>query len=342
MSSHLTTNFRPIDLHVHVLGNGLAGSGCRVQRVWWQEPFVRMMARSIGVNVSPDDVDLDEAYVRKLSSWLQESSLAAVVLLACDDVHQDDGVARPDLSRIYVPNEYVLDLGRREQRFLPGISIHPARKNALDLLEAGVGAGAVLLKLLPCVQIVDLGVAQYRPFWKRMAELQLPLLAHTGGEFSLPTYRPDLCNPLCLRPVLEQGVTVIAAHCGAPALPWQRDFSGDFLELRNAFPNLYGDISALSQPVHFKTLTRVRASPERILYGSDYPVVTSVLWSRLFQWLSPYEAERLWKIRNPLQRKLELTRVLGFPDTIFSGVYKVLRQTSAVARLRAEAGMLSL
>jgi uncharacterized protein len=342
MSSHLTTNFRPIDLHVHVLGNGLAGSGCRVQRVWWQEPFVRMMARSIGVNVSPDDVDLDEAYVRKLSSWLEESSLAAVVLLACDDVHQDDGVARPDLSRIYVPNEYVLDLGRREQRFLPGISIHPARKNALDLLEAGVGAGAVLLKLLPCVQIVDLGVAQYRPFWKRMAELQLPLLAHTGGEFSLPTYRPDLCNPLCLRPVLEQGVTVIAAHCGAPALPWQRDFSGDFLELRNAFPNLYGDISALSQPVHFKTLTRVRASPERILYGSDYPVVTSVLWSRLFQWLSPYEAERLWKIRNPLQRKLELTRVLGFPDTIFSGVYKVLRQTSAVARLRAEAGMLSL
>jgi len=342
MSSHLTTNFRPIDLHVHVLGNGLAGSGCRVQRVWWQEPFVRMMARSIGVNVSPDDVDLDEAYVRKLSSWLGESSLAAVVLLACDDVHQDDGVARPDLSRIYVPNEYVLDLGRREQRFLPGISIHPARKNALDLLEAGVGAGAVLLKLLPCVQIVDLGVARYRPFWKRMAELQLPLLAHTGGEFSLPTYRPDLCNPLCLRPVLEQGVTVIAAHCGAPALPWQRDFSGDFLELRNAFPNLYGDISALSQPVHFKTLTRVRASPERILYGSDYPVVTSVLWSRLFQWLSPYEAERLWKIRNPLQRKLELTRVLGFPDTIFSGVYKVLRQTSAVARLRAEAGMLSL
>jgi uncharacterized protein len=342
MSSHLTTNFRPIDLHVHVLGNGLAGSGCRVQRVWWQEPFVRMMARSIGVNVSPDDVDLDEAYVRKLSSWLEESSLAAVVLLACDDVHQDGGVARPDLSRIYVPNEYVLDLCRREPRFLPGISIHPARENALDLLEAGVEAGAVLLKLLPCVQIVDPGLARYRPFWKRMAELQLPLLAHTGGEFSLPTYRPDLCDPLCLRPVLEQGVAVIAAHCGAPALPWQRDFSRDFLELRNAFPNLYGDISALSQPVHLKTLTRVRASPERILYGSDYPVVTSVFWSRLFQWLSPSEAERLWKIRNPLQRKLELTRVLDFPDTLFSGVYEVLRQTSAVAKLRAKAGILSL
>jgi predicted TIM-barrel fold metal-dependent hydrolase len=332
---------KPIDLHVHILGNGMTGSGCRVQRVWWQEPFVRMMARSIGVNVDPGSPELDAAYVQQLRLWLEKSSLAAVVLLACDDVHQEDGTPRADLSRIFVPNEYVLELARREPRFLPGISIHPARKNALDLLEVGVEAGAVLLKLLPCVQIVDPGLARYRPFWKRMAELQLPLLAHTGGEFSLPTYRPDLCDPLCLRPVLEQGVTVIAAHCGAPALPWQRDFSGDFLELRNAFPNLYGDISALSQPVHFKTLTRVRASPERILYGSDYPVVTSVFWSRLFQWLSPYEAERLCKIRNPLQRKLELTRVLGFPDTIFSGVYKVLRQTPAVAKLRAGAGMLS-
>jgi uncharacterized protein len=331
----------PIDLHVHVLGNGLAGSGCRVQRVWWQEPFVQMMARSIGVDVSLGDPRLDEVYARRLGSWLDESSLGGVVLLACDDVHQDDGVSRPDLSRIYVPNEYVLDLCRREQKFLPGISIHPARKNALDLLEAGVEAGAVLLKLLPCVQIVDPALARYRPFWKRMAELRLPLLAHTGGEFSLPTYRPDLCNPHCLRAVLEQGVTVIAAHCGAPALPWHRDFSGDFLDLRNAFPNLYGDISALSQPVHFKTLTRVRENPERILYGSDYPVVTSVFWSRAFQWISPQQAERLWKVCNPLQRKLELTRLLGFPDTIFSGVYEVLRQTSALAKIRSSEDVLS-
>jgi uncharacterized protein len=324
----------PIDLHVHVLGNGLAGTGCRVQRVWWQEPFVRIMARSIGVKVDLGSPQLDAAYVERLRLWMEESSLAAVVLLACDDVHQEDGMARPDLSPIYVPNEYVLELARREPRFLPGISIHPARKDALDWLEAGVEAGAVLLKLLPCVQMVDPALERYRSFWKRMAELRLPLLAHTGGEFSLPTYRPDLCDPVCLRPVLEQGVTVIAAHCGAPALPWQRDFSDDFSGLRHRYPNLYGDISALSQPVHFQTLAKVRENPERILYGSDYPVVTSVFWSRAFGLIPSREAQRLWQIGNPLQRKLELTRVLGFPDTIFSGVYDVLRQTSAVAKLR--------
>ena len=333
---------KPIDLHVHLLGNGLAGSGCRVQRVWWQEPFVRIMSRSIGVTQDPGSGNLDEAYLRRLRSWLDESSLAAVVVLACDDVYQEDGVPRPDLSRIYVPNEYVLDVARREPRFLPAISIHPARKDSLELLEAGVEAGAVLLKLLPCVQMVDPGLPRYRHFWKRMADLQLPLLAHTGGEFSLPTYRPDLCNPACLKPVLELGVTVIAAHCGAPALPWGRDFSPEFLDLRNSFPNLYGDISALSQPQHFRTLTRVLKNPERILYGSDYPVVTSVFWSRQAGWISAAEASRLWKIRNPLQRKLELTQMLGFPDKVFTGVYDVLRPTPAVIKLRAEAGVVKV
>jgi uncharacterized protein len=301
-----------------------------------------MMARSIGLTQDVGAIELDAAYVRKLREWLDQSSLGAVVLLACDDVYQEDGVPRPDLSRIYVPNEYVLELARREPRFLPAISIHPARKDALELLEAGVEAGAVLLKLLPCVQMVDPGLARYRPFWRRMAELQLPLLAHTGGEFSLPTYRADLCDPACLRPVLEQGVKVIAAHCGAPAMPWAKDFSRNFIELRNAFSNLYGDISALSQLPHFRTISRVLENPERILYGSDYPVVTSVFWSRLIRWISADEARRLWEVRNPLQRKLELSRSLGFPETIFSGVYEVLRPTPAVAKARIGAGAVSV
>ena len=300
------------------------------------------MSRSIGVAEAPGSLNLDAAYLHRLRSWLDDSSLAGLVVLACDDVHQEDGLPRPDLSRIYVPNEYVLEVARRDPRFLPAISIHPARRDALKQLEAGVESGAVLLKLLPCVQIVDPGVPRYRPFWKRMAELQLPLLAHTGGEFSLPTYRPDLCNPGCLKPVLELGVTVIAAHCGAPALPWGRDFSAEFLDLRNSFPNLYGDVSALSQPMHFRTIKRILENPDRILYGSDYPVVTSVFWSRLARWISPGEADRLWKIRNPLQRKLELTRVLGFPERIFSGVYEVLRPTPALAKLRAGAAAMSV
>jgi predicted TIM-barrel fold metal-dependent hydrolase len=288
------------------------------------------MARGIGLAVDRRSVDLDEAYARQLIAWLDTSSLAGLVALACDDVYGEDGTARPDLSRLYVPNHYVFQVAKLEPRILPGISIHPARKDSLDALEAGVEAGAVLLKLLPCVQIVDPSLPKYRSFWKRMAELRLPLLAHTGGEFSLPTYRPDLQDPNCLRVPLELGVKVIAAHCGARALPWGRDYYLEFLELRRQFPNLYGDISALSQPTHLKTLARLRENPERILYGSDYPVVNSVMWSRMMRWVSEEDWSRIRRMKNPLERKLQLSKAQGFPDTIFSDVRTVLRMPRRV------------
>jgi predicted TIM-barrel fold metal-dependent hydrolase len=283
------------------------------------------MACSIGVSADPQSGELDGVYVRQLRHWLDHSSLAGAVALACDDVYEEDGTARPDLSRIYVPNDYVFQVAQLDPRMLPGISIHPARKDARDALETATEAGAVLLKLLPCVQIVDPSRPKYRSFWKRMAELRLPLLAHTGGEFSLPTYRPDLRDPNCLRIPLELGVTVIAAHCGAPALPWGRDYSPEFLALRRQFPNLYGDISALSQPTHLKTLARLRENPERILYGSDYPVLTSAIWSRMARWISEEDWHRIRQIRNPLEKKLKLSQAQGFPDTIFSDVRTVLR-----------------
>jgi hypothetical protein len=284
------------------------------------------MAHSIGLKTDRRSADLDEAYIRLLVNWLDSSSLAGLVALACDHVHDENGRPRPHLSRLFVPNEYVFRVAKLEPRILPGISIHPARKDALDVLDASVDAGAVLLKLLPCVQIVDPSLPKYRGFWKRMAELGLPLLAHTGGEFSLPTYRPELQDPNCLRVPLELGVKVIAAHCGAPALPWGKDYSFEFLRLRRTFPNLYGDISALSQPTHLKTLARLRDDPERVLYGSDYPVMTSVVWSRLMRWVSKEDWYRIRRIKNPLERKLQLSKAQGFSDRVFNDVWHVLRR----------------
>jgi predicted TIM-barrel fold metal-dependent hydrolase len=333
-------NSGPIDIHVHLIGNGWSGSRCRVRSAWWQGPFVRVMARSIGVSADPQSGELDDVYVRQLRHWLDHSSLAGAVILACDDVHEEAGTARPDLSRIYVPNEYVFEVAKQDPRLLPGISIHPARRDALDALEAGAEAGAVLLKLLPCVQIVDPSLPKYRSFWEKMAELGLPLLAHTGGEFSLPTYRPDLRDPNCLRVPLELGVTVIAAHCGAPALPWGRDYSPEFLELRRQYPNLYGDISALSQATHLKTLARLRENPERILYGSDYPVLTSAIWSRMARSISEEDWNRIRQIRNPLEKKLKLSQAQGFPGTIFSDVRTVLRMPKGVPILNPNSQIL--
>jgi predicted TIM-barrel fold metal-dependent hydrolase len=314
-----------VDLHVHILGNGLSGSGCRVSMRWWQRPFIEMMARDVGIDIAPDDPALDNVYVDRLLRWVQESSLEKVVILACDDLFDELGTRHPGLSGIYVPNDRVLELARAHSEFLAGVSIHPARKDAIAELERCVAAGAVLLKLLPCVQAVDCNREAYRPFWQRLAELCIPFLAHTGGEFSLPTHRPDLRSPEMLRLPLECGVNVVAAHCGTRALPWHPDYFEEFEAMRRSFPNLYGDIAALSQPLHLRTLEKLRENPERILYGSDYPVVTSVFWSLAKGWINRSVYHQLRAIRNPLERKYQLTKALGFPDNIFTDVWKILR-----------------
>jgi hypothetical protein len=320
------TGLHPVDIHVHVLGNGKSGSGCRFSLRWWQHPFVRMMARHIGLRVSGQDPALDALFVERLLAWVRESSVHQVVILACDNVYDQNGTHYPGLSGLFVPNDYVLALAQRNPEFLPGISIHPGRRDAFEELERCAEAGAVLLKLLPCVQIVECNLPRYKPFWERLARHKLPLLAHTGGEFSLPTHRRDLQSVETLRLPLECGVTVIAAHCGAPALPWDKDYFDQFDKMRRVFPNLFGDISALSQLTHMQTLGKLRDDPRQVLYGSDYPVVTSVFWSWIKGWISRTEFERLGAVQNPLEKKFQLTKALGFPDRIFTDFWSLIKR----------------
>jgi uncharacterized protein len=314
-----------VDLHVHLVGNGRSGSGCRIRTRWWQGLFVQAMTRNIGLRSAPSDRDLDSSYVFQLGHWLEDSSLAAAVILACDEVYEENGNRRSDLSGFYVPNDFVLQTARERPGFLAGASIHPARPDAMEALECCADAGAVLIKLLPCMHMIDPNRRAYKRFWQRMADLRLPLLAHTGGEFSLPTYRWDLQNPECLRLPLDCGVTVIAAHCGTRALPCDHDYFDVFESMRHSYPNLYGDLAALSQPTHLRSLARLRENPERILYGSDYPVVTAVLWSKLKGWFSNDEYRRLRAIKNPLEKTFQFTRALGFPDSVFTDAWKLLR-----------------
>jgi len=318
------TNLPKIDMHVHILGNGKSGSGCRATVPLWQAPLSKIMAKGIGLNTSVADPLLDMLYVEKLVQWVQSSSFDKVVILACDNLYDEAGNCHPGRSGVYVPNEYVLKLARRHPELLPGVSIHPARPDALLELEHCAAAGAVLVKLLPCVQAVDCNRAKYKAFWLKMAKLSLPLLAHTGGEISMPVNRADLESVDTLSLPLKCSVKVIAAHCGTKAFPWGRDYLEQFLAMRNVFPNLYGDIAALSQVTHLRTLEKLRESPGRILYGSDYPVVTVISWARLKGWISKSDFCRLRRIKNPFQKGFEFTKALGFPETIFTNVNSII------------------
>ncbi len=316
-----------IDMHVHMVGNGLAGSGGWLRLKGWHRALAGFMLRQLGMPASALEGDLEGIYAEHLLRLVRESSLDAVVLLAHERVHESDGTPRPDLGSMFVPNDVVIDLARQHPEFLAGVSIHPARSDALDELDRCIANGAVLMKCLPNCQNIDPMDRRYIPFWKKMADARLPLLVHTGGEHTVPVVNARLADPRLLRTPLEHGVTVIAAHCGTRSGAFDHDYFDDWAAMLGEFPNLYGDISAmvsLNRCAHLKDCLRIEIEP-RILYGSDFPV--PVLGHRL--WLNRSvdrkSFRQIQKVRNPIERDFQFKKALGFSDQVFTRAGELLR-----------------
>ncbi len=80
-----------------------------------------------------------------------------------------------------------------------------------------------------------------------MVELNLPLLSHTGKEKSFSRAAEEFGDPDKLRLPLSLGVTVVAAHI-ASSEKYHGERGPDRLaRLMGEYPNLYTDISALTQ-----------------------------------------------------------------------------------------------
>jgi hypothetical protein len=323
---------RLIDMHVHMVGNGGGESGGWLRLNGWHRWLAGFMLRQLGIPASALEGDLESIYAEHLTQLVRDSSMDAVVLLAHERVHDPDGTPRDDLGSMFVPNDVVLGLAEKFPEFLAGVSIHPARRDALDELERCLERGAVLMKCLPNCQNIDPSDRRYRPFWERMAGAGLPLLAHTGGEHTVPIVNAAFADPKLLRFPLECGVTVIAAHCGTRSGAFDRDYFDDWAAMLREFPNFYGDISAmvsLNRCGHLRDCLREEIAP-RILHGSDFPV--PVLGHRMWlqAWMDRATFRRCQSIGNPLERDWQFKRALGFGDEIAKRLNGLLRQSPSL------------
>ncbi len=320
-----------IDCHVHVVGNGTGGTGC------WYRPrgFTRLGApfllRTVGLPATALTGDLDRLYVEQILRFVRKSSLDAAVILAQDEPYRDDGTKIADVGSFHVPNEFVLRLAREHREFLPAISIHPARCDALVELERGLAGGAVMLKCLPNCQNIDWNNPRYTRFLERMAESGLILLAHTGSEHTLPVLAPRLADPRVLTRALEIGVTCIAAHCGTGTMLLDRDYFDVFVEMTRRFPRLYGDNSSLAGPTFRLRPAALRRmlSAElvgRIVHGSDVPVPVSGVLAWAFGLMKWRDWRSIAQITNPIERDAQLKRALGFPAETFTRLAELLRK----------------
>ena len=310
-----------------MVGNGGGGSGGWLRLNGWHRWLAGFMLRQLGVPASALEGDLESIYSGHLVELVRSSSMDAIVLLAHERVHDPDGNARDDLGSMFVPNDVVLGLAQKFPEFLAGVSIHPARPDAIDELERCLATGAVLMKCLPNCQNIDPSDRRYRAFWERMAAAGLPLLAHTGGEHTVPIVNPALADPKLLRFPLECGVTVIAAHCGTSSGIFDHDYFDDWVAMLREFPNLYGDISALvslNRCGHLRDCLREQIAP-RILHGSDFPV--PILGHRMWLqgWMDRATFRRCQQIRNSLERDWQFKRALGFPEETATRAAAILR-----------------
>ena len=136
------------------------------------------------------------------------------------------------------------------------------------------------IKLLPTLQFFN--PAENKNF-ERICEYceknRKVLSYHTGcdpGPWEIPELSED-ANPKYLKPVLENySPTIILTHTGSYSALKPGLWLDEALELGKEFENVHFDSSAASHVIYQKKVVeRVRESVgiERLLYGSDYPVV---------------------------------------------------------------------
>ena len=312
-----------VDMHCHIAGLGAGGSGCFVSPRLLHNWRFNIYLHSFGTSKKEILEQGDGVVADRISASVAQSRFVSkVVLLALDGVIGADGRLDTNRTEVFVPNEFVAGVCQRHTNLLFGASVNPYRADALARLDWAKAHGAVLIKWIPPIMEIDPGDPKLIPFYQRMVELHLPLLSHTGEEKSFSRADEDFGDPEKLRLPLSLGVTVIAAHI-ASSEKYHGARGPDVLaRLMREYPNLYTDISALTQINKPGVLKEALTRPEfsgRLLYGTDYPLINTALVSPWYSFhLSLCQKWSIWRTKNPWDRDVMMKHDLGTPTETFA------------------------
>ncbi|HOC92021.1 MAG TPA: amidohydrolase family protein [bacterium] len=316
-----------IDVHVHILAVA-AANGARVC------PKMRrsLMSLCLGAKYGwrGDDEAFDRAYAERLAREIRESKTTdRAVVLAFDGVYDSSGALDSARTSAYIPNEYCLKLCERHPEFIFGASVNPARADALDELDRVAANGAALIKWVANSQDINPAEPSFIPFYRKMAELKLPLLSHTGYEHCVKTLNHAYGDPKLLRVALDEGVTVIAAHAGTSGIGHPIEYFDDYLAMLDEYPNLWGDLGAVTGITRFKYIPAMLAREGftgRCLQATDYPAPP--IPALFVRSVGVRRALGLSMRRNIFDKDVELKRALGFPDDILYNAAGLLPEAS--------------
>jgi predicted TIM-barrel fold metal-dependent hydrolase len=283
---------KQIDYHTHIAGVGAGNSGAFVnpRMLTWRKPFHRMKFQvyrtACGVvNEAKTDLEM----VQRLADLIRNNPFHGKHrLLAFDKNYKLDGTVNLEKTEFYVPNEYVFAIAdKHPDIFIPTISVHPYREDALSELEKWAGRGARIIKWLPNAMGIDPSNPKCDAYYQKMKDLGFILLSHGGEEKAVESEEDQkLGNPLLLRRALDHGVKVIIAHCAGLGTNEDLDNPGKKVANFELFLRLmeepryqglaFGDISAMTQfnrlGLPMTTILQREDLHERLVNGSDYPL----------------------------------------------------------------------
>ncbi len=286
---------RVVDFHVHVAGIGTGETGCEVHPHMrsWASPFARGRFEIYLSGAGVGDLErADQEYAERLEELFATMPLASRgALLAFDRAYDEAGEVDAEHTEFHVPNEYAFDLADASGgRFVPVMSVHPYRLDALEELERWATRGGRLVKWLPNSMGMDPASPKCDAYYAKLVELDLTLLSHTGEEQAVDAReRQKLGNPLRLRRALDAGVRVIAAHCASlgededldqPESARERVRSLDLffrmMDEERYEGLLFGEISATTQFNRLggalQAIVARRDLHPRMVFASDYPL----------------------------------------------------------------------
>ena len=325
------TQIKTVDIHSHLLS-----SDVKFDR-FYDKLALAFFAKKFDINRRELIKNGFEGYKSNFARLIKSSNFVQKsVVFGVDAKFDESGNLVHKDKTVCATNEEVFAFYEQNpNEVVPFFSVNPNRKDALNLIEKYHKMGFKGGKLLHSYWETDLNNKRYEPYFRLLSELGLPLVIHVGDENSLASNKA-LESIEQLKSPLNLGCRIVCAHMGASSDGVLSMFSRDpeklganyFTLLRwlREFDGLYADVSALlcinkaRILPHLKTQTQIH---DKILFGTDFPVPFSVIFS---SYDLPFcERLALNRIQNPLDRYVRaMSLYFGEDSPIFSNYKKIL------------------
>lgn len=220
--------------------------------------------------------------VPEIAAYYRERRIAAVVFT----VDAETATGHPPISN----EEIATACAGHADVLIPFASIDPAKgqPGAREARRLAEQFGVRGFKFHPSLQGFSPNDRVAFPLYEVLQELGLPAIFHTGqtgigaGIRGGGGIRLKYSNPMCIDDVAVDfpDLRIVMAH---PAFPWQ----DEALAVATHKPNVYIDLSGWSPKYFPPQLIRYANTllKDKVLFGSDYPLITPDRWLADFEQL---------------------------------------------------------